>query len=676
MGRRWGEKEDGQNAAHRRRPVEHDATKIYTFPEVRIAMYLKFALVAVLALSGIAGSGQRDQVSAVVPDRAAGQVADEPVTDPGSAADQKDGVATEDLDIVVPAVGAGAAVATPPASAADAVVADHRVADRAGRVESDAVAAKGYQTLGVSWPQGTAVGDLGGKVRTKTNGKWAGWTDIEPSDNAPDAGTADARAERGGTDALWIGDADAVQLSFAASSKASPAGLSLSLIGSQAPTTPDGVTGASATGAAVVRDAAYTAGTVGTAVVGAPKIITRAEWGAPAQVCLPDVASKLVGAALHHTADSNAYTTVSQAMQQIRNDAVYHINVRGWCDIGYNFLVDKWGNIYEGRANSMTQAVIGVHAGGFNTGTVGVALLGTYDVRPSPEAQAAAARIIGWRLGAYGIDPRGSMVYYTGAGENSRFLNQNVTLPRVFGHRDVAFTECPGNGGYASLANIRSLAAQSSYTLAATLAQPVVKALYADLLGRPVDAWSLTSWSGMLASGAGQPALVAALTKSEEYVRLRVTQAYTEVLGRNPDPGGLTGWTTAVRSGNVAVDDVQRIFYGTAEYYQKSGGTPRGYVDRLFRTAFNRAPTTQDLDYWALQFQVSGRDAVVRGIWGSAEAARYRAGKYYELFLKRAPDLAGQAYWGRILQLKGEGAVRIGIAGSLEYRLLAAKRFP
>src|SRR5665647_2868216 len=109
-----------------------------------------------------------------------------------------------------------------------------------------------------------------------------------------------------------------------------------------------------------------------------PTIITREQWGARPQVCTPDVATThgLIGAVVHHTAGSNGYSTIAEAMQQIRGDQAYHIDGRGWCDIGYNFVVDKWGNIYEGRANSLTRPVIGVHAGGFNTGTVGVSMLG------------------------------------------------------------------------------------------------------------------------------------------------------------------------------------------------------------------------------------------------------------------------------------------------------------
>jgi len=206
-------------------------------------------------------------------------------------------------------------------------------------------------------------------------------------------------------------------------------------------------------------------------------------------------------------------------------------------------------------------------------------------------------------------------------------------------------------------------------------AQSVVMALYADLLLRPVDPSGLSTWSLQLARGVSQTALVGSLTKSNEYVRLRVTQAYQEVLGRAPEAGGLAGWTNAIMSGKLRVDDVQRVFYTTPEFYNRSGGTSRGYVDLLYRAALKRSPSPSESASWTRRLAVAGRSAVVHGVWFSMEAAMSRAGKYYEVFLKRVPDRAGQTGWARVLLGQGEGAVRIGIAGSKEYRLLASVRF-
>jgi len=316
-----------------------------------------------------------------------------------------------------------------------------------------------------------------------------------------------------------------------------------------------------------------------------------------------------------------------------------------------------------------------VHSGGFNTGTVGVSMLGTYGAAPSAATQQSVAQIIGWRLGAYGVDPQGSMTYYTGVGENSRYQNQNVNLPRVFGHRDVAYTACPGDGGQAALPAIRVIAESLSSAERFRQANAVVKALYEDLLGRAVDPGGLQTWSGLLASGIGGPALVAALTNSDEYIRLRITQAYQVVIGRAPEPGGMAYWFGRVRSGAITVDDIVRRFYDTDEYVQRSGGTAAGYVSLLYQTMFDRPADPWEAEYWTGRIQATSRGAVVDAIWFSYEAASHRAGGYYRIFLKREPDAAGQASWARTLLAQGEGAVRVGIAGSEEYRQLALLRF-
>lgn len=358
--------------------------------------------------------------------------------------------------------------------------------DGTGRVMTAVVEATDAQTLGVTWPQDADGSALAPQARFRDGDRWSDWVELEISDAAPDAGTADAASGlRGGTDALWIGDADAVQLSFDATATAvAVEDVRLALVGSDQDaldavdaTSTGGTATASASGQvtsgeeAVVRTAAYTTSTGGTArtagtalptAASAPAVYSRADWGARAQACAPDTASTLLAAVVHHTAGSNSYSTVAQAMQQIRNDQAYHIDGRGWCDIGYNFLVDKWGNVYEGRANSGSRPVIGVHAGGFNTATVGISMLGDYSsITPSVATQEAVARVIAWRLGAYFRDPSSTVSYTTGGGENSRYAaGTTLALPTVIGHRDVAFTACPGQAGYTTLGWLRARASQ------------------------------------------------------------------------------------------------------------------------------------------------------------------------------------------------------------------------
>ncbi|WP_250442484.1 DUF4214 domain-containing protein [Actinotalea sp. C106] len=551
------------------------------------------------------------------------------------------------------------------------------------RVTSEVVETEEFQTLGLTWSGGADIDGLDVQVRTRSEGEWGTWIALETADDSPDEGTPDAeQALRAGTDPVWVGDADAVQLSVAAQDAAGPEGLTLALVSSEEEPL-DATTGDVATSAspadAVVSNAFYSGGVLAAAPA-APRIVQRSTWGAPAQTCRPAVASSLVGAVLHHTAGSNAYSTQAQAMQQIRNDAAYHINGRGWCDIGYNYIVDKWGNIYEGRARSGSQPVIGVHAGGFNTGTVGVSMLGTYGSRPSAATERSVAQVIGWRLGAYGVNPATSMSYRTGAGQNSRYTNQTVSLPRVFGHGTVSYTACPGAGGYAALPSIRSMAATyaSTYSYATRLpaSESIVKALYRDLLGRGVDPKGLSTWSSRLARSNDQPELVSVLTRSDEYINIRVRQAYVEVLGREPDARGAADWLRRIRAEPARVDEVQRQFFDTTEFMTRSGGTTRGYVANMYQSILGRRAAASEVSMWTARIDERGRSWVVDQIWFSQEAARNRAGSYYQVFLKRSPDGAGRAMWGRVLLGKGEGAVRTGIAGSNEYRNRAIARYP
>ena len=82
-------------------------------------------------------------------------------------------------------------------------------------------------------------------------------------------------------------------------------------------------------------------------------------------------------AVVHHTAGSNNYTR-GESAAIVRGIEIYHVKGNGWNDIGYNFLVDKYGQVFEGRYGGVDKAVIGAHAEGFNTGSVGVAVLGSY----------------------------------------------------------------------------------------------------------------------------------------------------------------------------------------------------------------------------------------------------------------------------------------------------------
>ncbi|OZC88587.1 cold-shock protein [Rhodococcus sp. 06-412-2C] len=206
-----------------------------------------------------------------------------------------------------------------------------------------------------------------------------------------------------------------------------------------------------------------------------PKVITRAQWGADESIrcATPTIDDFIGGATVHHTAGSNDYSK-SESAEIVRAIYAYHAQTLGWCDIGYNALVDKYGQIFEGRAGGLDKPVQGAHAGGFNENTVGVAMMGDYSTEdPSQETVDSVGKFLGWRLGKAGLDPKGTTTM-TSEGTDFTFIGKGKTvdLPVIFGHRDVGNTECPGDAGYARLGEIRDIAAANLGGGDATPASP------------------------------------------------------------------------------------------------------------------------------------------------------------------------------------------------------------
>src|SRR5699024_3116352 len=132
----------------------------------------------------------------------------------------------------------------------------------------------------------------------------------------------------------------------------------------------------------------------------------------------------------------------------------------GWCDIGYQSLVDKYGNIYEGRAGGMTNAVQGAHAGGFNQNTWAISMIGDYSYNAPPqETINAVGELAGWRAKVAGFDPTGTDTHYSEGTSYAKYSSGTpVVLKNIFAHRDVGLTACPGDAGYAQMGNIRQIA--------------------------------------------------------------------------------------------------------------------------------------------------------------------------------------------------------------------------
>ncbi|MFV0135635.1 peptidoglycan recognition protein [Streptomyces sp. HMX87] len=192
-----------------------------------------------------------------------------------------------------------------------------------------------------------------------------------------------------------------------------------------------------------------------------PRIVTRRGWGADESLREKKFAytKKVKAAFVHHSATGNNYRC-SQAPSVIRGIYRYHAKSMGWRDIGYNFLIDKCGKIYEGRAGGVAKPVLGAHTLGFNSNSMGIAVLGTYtSKKPSAAAVRAVSRLTAWKLGLYGMNPRGK-TYLKSAGGNLHRKGKKVRLNVISGHRDGFRTDCPGRKLYGKLGTARSTAAR------------------------------------------------------------------------------------------------------------------------------------------------------------------------------------------------------------------------
>ena len=295
------------------------------------------------------------------------------------------------------------------------------------------IAVKRFDLVGLHW-RGT------GTVLFRTRsavGRWGRWQPAAPeADDLPNRGVENRRRGWNLGSPYWMGSADALQYRTVGRVSAVRAFF---------------VRGRSH--GRVFRRADFT---------GQPTIITRAQWHAPESIrrAPPSFADGVHLAIVHHTAGSNNYSA-SQSASIVRAIMLYHVQGNGWNDIGYNFLVDKYGQVFEGRYGGITRPVIGAHAMGFNAGSVGVSVLGTYGSTPvSPAAKAALVSLLAWRLDLAHVDPL-SRVTRISAGNPRYPPGRAVTLNAISGHRDTYPTSCPGTSLYRQLPSIRTAVAQT-----------------------------------------------------------------------------------------------------------------------------------------------------------------------------------------------------------------------
>lgn len=196
-----------------------------------------------------------------------------------------------------------------------------------------------------------------------------------------------------------------------------------------------------------------------------PPIVSRAGWGADESLS-PDPSdynADVKAVFVHHTDGTNDYTC-AESPAIVRGIYAYHTQTEHWNDIGYNFLVDKCGTIFEGRKGGVDLPVFGAHTYGWNRESAGVAVLGDYTSAGATDAALASiARIAAWKLGQYGADPAGTVKLTAGATQTNYFgtgftAGTAYTFNRISGHRDGYNTQCPGNSLYPQLPTVRAWA--------------------------------------------------------------------------------------------------------------------------------------------------------------------------------------------------------------------------
>ena len=459
-------------------------------------------------------------------------------------------------------------------------------------------------------------------LRVRENGTWSPWYLNE----AADAGRDDRATS--GTGEFVTGGADAIQASVVGSSL--PAGLKLALVPSrpqgeevldagdltttQAAPTPvieeaaasqspgaqveSAAAASSASPAWVARPAAEPAAVPAAVPAAAPAlapaattanglpvaVTTRAEWGANASYMSWDPEYARAGhVVVHHTAGTNSYSA-GQSASIVRGIYYYHAVTLDWGDIGYNFLVDKFGTVFEGRSGSVAAPAgkmsIGAHARGVNTGTMGISMMGDYSaVSPSDAQLSSVGKMAGWFLKRAGIsDVTGWAGLHVWTTERYQ-AGSTISMPRILGHRDVGYTTCPGNVGYSKLDAIRAIAkAQGAAPQGGSSSAPSTVAQDHPGAVALRSALGVNGWIGAATSG------VQASTKGGVFQRFERGVGYWSpatgvqfvgepVLSAWGGYGYQTGSMGYPRSGGVVGIDGSRhqIFEGGIAYWRPGG---------------------------------------------------------------------------------------------------------
>lgn len=408
----------------------------------------------------------------------------------------------------------------------------------------------GFGIAGLSWAHGEnlAETDVTAELRTETAGVWTDWTALQyDADNAPDPNSVDGIHDRPGTIEGLVGKVDFVQARLTVAKGALPTDLKLTVVDTgtaassavQTPaidtarlesgsTTPDAMapaTSQSSTGGIAPMADSYA---LSAAVTPKPTIYSRAQWGADESWRDPTSLHyfEIHGGFVHHTVNSNDYTA-AEVPAIIRGIYYFHTHSRGWSDIGYNFLIDKFGRIWEGRYGGVDRPVVGAHAYGVNDYAFGVAAIGNFcnpahdgsscttNVQPTSAMLNAEGALFAWKLSLSGIAANATSATIAG-----------VTFPSpILGHRDAAKvtslndTECPGYNLYVQIPTIRKIAAADQAGWAERNLHTNIVGTYPSIIARRAgDSQIVIMPTGGISDFAAAKQVVASLPAGESSV--------------------------------------------------------------------------------------------------------------------------------------------------------------
>ncbi len=313
-----------------------------------------------------------------------------------------------------------------------------------GVLRTPALATTGFSLVGVTWRGGD--GSVRARVRKDGRG-WGPWRELRPLHDRPDPGTAEGGKGVSGTEPTWVGRSEAIQVEIRGDQQ-SPV---LALIDPGRRAADEREVDGGFDDLAAARGKG----------VPEPPLRTRKDWGADPDLRegSPSYCRTIQQVHVHHTVNSNSYRR-REVAGIIRGIYRYHTQSLGWSDIGYNFLVDKFGRIWVGRAGGPRRPVHGAHTLGFNSTSTGVSVIGNFqDRRPGDDVIRAIAHLAAWKLDKYDRKPRGKVVVFS-HGSDKYPYGEKVLLPVIDGHRHTNDTSCPGDKLFDKLPEIRRRAAR------------------------------------------------------------------------------------------------------------------------------------------------------------------------------------------------------------------------